>query len=33
VVIGGDSYRLHAEIIAAGGFIKDQKWGSRLNVG
>ena len=33
VVIGGDSYRLHEEIIAAGGFIKDQKWGSRLNVG
>jgi hypothetical protein len=33
VVIGGDSYRLHEEIIAAGGFIKDQKWGSCLNVG
>ena len=33
VVIGGDSFRLHEEIIAAGGFIKDQKWGSRLNVG
>jgi len=33
VVIGGDSYRLHEEIIAAGGFIKEQKWGSRLNVG
>lgn len=33
VVIGGDSYRLHEEIIAAGGFIKDQKWGTRLNVG
>jgi hypothetical protein len=33
VVIGGDSHRLHEEIIAAGGFIKDQKWGSRLNVG
>ena len=33
VVIGGDSYRLHEELIAAGGFIKDQKWGSRLNVG
>ncbi len=33
VVIGGDSYRLHEEIIAAGGFIKDQKWGGRLNVG
>jgi SNF2 family DNA or RNA helicase len=33
VVIGGDSYRLHEEIIAAGGLIKDGKWGSRLNVG
>jgi SNF2 family DNA or RNA helicase len=33
VVIGGDNYRLHEEIIATGGFIKDQKWGSRLNVG
>ena len=33
VVIGGDSHRLHEEMIAAGGFIKDQKWGSRLNVG
>lgn len=33
VVIGGDSHRLHEEIIAAGGFIKDQKWGGRLNVG
>lgn len=33
VVIGGDSYRLHEEIIATGGFIKDQKWGGRLNVG
>jgi ERCC4-related helicase len=33
VVIGGDSYRLHEEILAAGGFIKDQKWGGRLNVG
>lgn len=32
VVIGGDSFRLHEEIIAAGGFIKDQKWGTRLNV-
>jgi hypothetical protein len=32
-VIGGDSYRLHEEIIAAGGFIKEQKWGGRLNVG
>jgi len=33
VVIGGDSFRLHEEIIASGGFIKDQKWGNRLNVG
>ncbi len=33
VVIGGDSHRLHEQIIAAGGFIKDQKWGGRLNVG
>jgi superfamily II DNA or RNA helicase len=33
VVIGGDSHRLHEEIISAGGFIKDQKWGGRLNVG
>ena len=27
VVIGGDSYRLHEEIIAAGGFIKDATLG------
>lgn len=33
VVIGGDNFRLHEEIIATGGFIKDQKWGTRLNVG
>ncbi|HAI11898.1 MAG TPA: helicase, partial [Phycisphaerales bacterium] len=33
VVIGGDSHRLHEEIIVAGGLIKDQKWGGRLNVG
>ncbi len=33
VVIGGDSFRLHEEIIATGGFIRDQKWGTRLNVG
>jgi len=33
VVIGGDAYRLHEEIIAAGGFIKEGKWGGRLNVG
>ena len=33
VVIGGDSHRLHEEIIAAGGFIKEGKWGERLNVG
>lgn len=32
VVIGGDSHRLHEEIIAAGGFIKDQKWGGTLSV-
>ena len=28
VVIGGDSHRLHEEIITAGGFIKDRPWGS-----
>ena len=33
VVIGGDSHRLHEEIIAAGGYIKNAKWGSRLNIG
>jgi superfamily II DNA or RNA helicase len=33
VVIGGDSFRLHEEIIAAGCFIKDQKAANRLNVG
>jgi len=33
VVIGGDSYRLHEEIIAAGGLIKEGKWGGRLKVG
>lgn len=33
VIIGGDSFRLHEEVIAAGGFIKDAKWGGRLNVG
>ena len=33
VVIGGDSFRLHEELISAGGLIKQQKWGSRLNVG
>lgn len=32
VVIGGDSHRLHEEVIAAGGFIRDRKWGGRLNV-
>jgi ERCC4-related helicase len=32
VVIGGDNYRLHEEVIAAGGFIKNQKWGGRLNI-
>ena len=29
VVIGGDSFRLHEEIIATGGFIKDAKVGQR----
>jgi superfamily II DNA/RNA helicase len=33
VVIGGDAYRLHEEIIATGGLIKEGKWGGRLNVG
>jgi superfamily II DNA or RNA helicase len=33
VVIGGDSHRLHEEVIAAGGFIKNERWGGRLNVG
>jgi len=33
VVVGGDNFRLHEEIITAGGFIKDQKWETRLNVG
>ncbi len=33
VVIGGDSHRLHEEVIAAGGLIKQGKWGGRLNVG
>jgi hypothetical protein len=33
VVIGGDSRRLHEEVIAAGGTIKDARWGGRLNVG
>jgi SNF2 family DNA or RNA helicase len=33
VIIGGDSHRLHEEIIAAGGLIKEGRWGSRLNVG
>jgi len=33
VVIGGDSHRLHEEVIAAGGFIKQERWGGRLNVG
>jgi hypothetical protein len=33
VVIGGDNSRLHEELIATGGYIKDQKWGGRLNVG
>lgn len=30
VVIGGDSHRLHEEIITAGGSINQGKWGSRL---
>lgn len=33
VVIGGDSYRLHEELIAAGGTIQQGKWGGRLNQG
>lgn len=33
VVIGGDSHRLHEEIITAGGLIKEGRWGGRLNVG
>jgi hypothetical protein len=33
VVIGGDGQRLHEEVIAAGGLIKDQKWAGRMNVG
>ena len=32
VVIGGDSHRLHEEIIAAGGFIKEGRF-NRMNVG
>ncbi len=32
VVIGGDSHRLHEEIIAAGGVIKEGRF-SRMNVG
>jgi len=32
VVIGGDSHRLHEEIITAGGFIKEGKF-SRMRVG
>lgn len=31
VMIGGDSCRLHEEIIAAGGSILHGKWGRRLN--
>ena len=33
VVIGGDSQRLHEEVIAAGGLIKDARWGGKLKVG
>ena len=32
VVIGGDSHRLHEEIITAGGFIKEGRF-SRMKVG
>lgn len=32
VVIGGDSVRLHEELISAGGLIKESRWGGRLNV-
>ena len=32
VVVGGDTYRLHEEIITAGGFIKEGRF-SRMNVG
>ena len=32
VVIGGDSHRLHEEIITAGGFIKEGRF-TRMNVG
>ncbi len=32
VVIGGDTHRLHEEIITAGGFIKEGRF-SRMNVG
>ena len=32
VVIGGDSHRLHEEIIAAGGFIREERF-ARMNVG
>lgn len=31
VVIGGDSHRLHEELIAAGGSIRSEKWAERLN--
>ena len=33
VVIGGDSHRLHEELITAGGFIREARWCGRLNVG
>ena len=32
VVIGGDSHRLHEEIITAGGFLKEGRF-ARMNVG
>jgi hypothetical protein len=33
VVIGGDTHRLHEELITAGGEIRNSKWARRLNVG
>lgn len=33
VVISGDTHRLHEEVFAAGGFIREGRWGGRLNVG
>jgi SNF2 family DNA or RNA helicase len=31
VVIGGDSFRLHEELITSGGLIQNGKWGGRLS--